>query len=114
MRQMPWQTATSRRLRRSQTEAERILWRALRARQFNGLKFRRQVPFGLYILDFYCPAARLVIEVDGGQHTPARDAHRDEYLICEGLTVLHFWNSDIHANLDGALTHIATTAEASP
>ena len=114
MRQTPRQTATARRLRRRQTEAERILWRALRARQLNGLKFRRQVPFGPYILDFYCPTARLVIEADGGQHTLARDAHRDAYLIRKGLIVLHFWNSDIHANLGGVLTHIATTAGGRP
>jgi very-short-patch-repair endonuclease len=61
-------TATARRLRRDQTDEEKELWRALRAGRFAGFKFRRQHPNGNFFLDFYCPAARLSVELDGSQH----------------------------------------------
>lgn len=111
MRQSPRLTALARHMRHSPTEAERILWFALRDRRLCGLKFRRQVPFGPYVADFYCAGARLVVECDGGGHDPARDAARDAVMRQAGLTVLRFWNSDILTNLTGVLTVIAERAK---
>jgi very-short-patch-repair endonuclease len=84
------------------TDAERKLWQALRARQFDGLKFRRQVPVGPYVADFLCYRARLVVELDGGQHVEsARDEVRDRWFTQNGFRVLRFWNNDVLKNLDG-------------
>ncbi len=95
----------ARRLRRDQTDAERAVWRLLSNRQVGGLKFRRQHPIGPYIVDFYCDALGLVVEVDGGQHRPAVDQQRTDYLQSHGLEVLRFWNADVLGNLEGvALT----------
>lgn len=106
----------ARALRRRMTDAETHLWRALRAQQLCGAKFRRQVPFGPYILDFACHAARLVIEVDGGQHAEsASDIKRDRYIEASGYRVLRFWNNDVLANLDGVLETVRTVlVERSP
>ena len=102
LRQTGIQTLQARRLRREQTRAERALWQILRGRQLGGLKFRRQVPVGPYIADFYCAEARLVVEVDGGQHADnRRDARRDTWMAGQGLTVLRFWNPEILGNPDG-------------
>ncbi|HXJ19365.1 MAG TPA: endonuclease domain-containing protein [Polyangia bacterium] len=83
-------------LRRDSTDAERALWSQLRAKRFMSLKFRRQHPFGPYILDFYCPSRRLAIELDGGQHfepvTAAYDRHRTRFLELNGITVMRFTN----------------------
>lgn len=84
----------SRRLRRDMTDAERRLWLHIRRKQLHGVQFYRQKPIGRYIVDFYAPAAGLVIELDGGQHFDAagmaRDAVRDDYLRQQGLLVLRF------------------------
>ena len=97
---MPNQNA--RQLRKNMTEAERALWRLLRQRQINGLRFRRQVPIDHYIVDFACLEARLVIEVDGGQHFESQsDMKRDAYLRSQGFRVLRFWNNDVLSNPDG-------------
>ena len=89
----------ARRLRRHQTEAEQVLWARIRRKQIGGVPFYRQKPLGPYIVDFYAPAAQLVIEVDGGQHFEpdhaARDAERDAYLAALGLTVLRFDNRQV-------------------
>ena len=102
-------TSRARRLRRDETEVERRLWRRLRGAQIDGASFRRQHPAGNYILDFYCPALCLAIELDGGQHREAasRDRQRDEWLAQRGVTVLRFWNSDVTENLSGVLEVIA-------
>lgn len=92
----------SRSLPRNMTDAERQLWRILRMRQIPGHKFRRQVPLGRYIADFVCHEARLIIEVDGGQHALAgNDIERTEFLESEGYRVLRFWNNEVLANLAG-------------
>lgn len=85
----------ARQLRRSQTDAERKLWTRLRARQVNGLKFRRQHPIGRYIVDFCCPEHQLVVELDGGHHArQARaDEHRTKFLVQLGYRVLRFWGA---------------------
>ena len=85
----------ARQLRRRMTDAERALWYHLRACRLDGLKFRRQHPIPPYVVDFYCDAARLVIELDGSQHTEERDLHRTRFLESRGLTVLRFWNDDV-------------------
>ena len=93
----------ARTLRRNLTEAERRLWQILRLHQISGYKFRRQVPLGRYIADFVCHEARLIIELDGGQHdhlSPC-EAERTAFLQGEGYRVLRFWNNEVLQNLDG-------------
>ncbi len=97
----------ARRLRRHATDAETLLWRALRAKAL-GVRFRRQHPVPPFVVDFACTEARLVIEVDGGQHGGPRDAARDEALQHQGWRVLRFWNNDITTNLEGVLAAITT------
>ncbi len=94
-------TARARRLRQDETAAEQAIWRLLRNRQFASLKFRRQHPIGRYFVDFYCHERRLVIEIDGGQHTSERDQERTAYLESRGLTVLRFWNNEVRDNIEG-------------
>ncbi|MBV9290688.1 MAG: endonuclease domain-containing protein, partial [Hyphomicrobiales bacterium] len=86
-------------MRRAPTEAEHRLWRLLRDRRLSGLKFRRQVPVGPYIVDFLCVSARLIVEADGSRHGESlHDERRDAYLVRQGWTVLRFWNHDILGN----------------
>lgn len=107
MRQNAIQTARARQLRQNQTAAEKKLWYALRARRFQGLKFRRQVPIGPFIVDFYCAEHRLIVEADGGQHADnPNDIERDQWLSQQGYRVLRYWNPDILGNLLGVLTHL--------
>lgn len=102
------------------TDAERKLWYALRAHRFENVGFRRQVPIGPYVADFACHAARLVVEVDGGQHSVsvARDTARSEWLASRGYRVLRFWNNDVLLNLEGVLVEIGgaihSTTDATP
>jgi very-short-patch-repair endonuclease len=79
------------------TDAEKALWSVLRSRQVSGLKFRRQHPFGDYILDFVCLDRKLVIEVDGSQHGEHAEADeiRTRYLSTAGFRVLRFWNNEV-------------------
>jgi very-short-patch-repair endonuclease len=97
-------------LRKRATEPERILWRHLRNRNFAGYKFRRQHPVDGYILDFYCPAAKLAIELDGGGHNyrpgQIRDRRRSELLAHQGITVLRFWNHQVGRELESVLQAI--------
>ena len=98
----------SRQLRAGMTDAERVLWRYLRSRQRHGIKFRRQHPIGCYIADFACLDARLVIEIDGGQHSEqaGEDAHRTRALALRGYQVLRFWNNEVLDNLAGVVEAI--------
>jgi len=98
----------SRNLRKNQTDAENLIWRHLRGKQFEGLRFRRQHPLGRYIVDFVCLEKRLVLELDGGQHAieKDRDNQRDHWLTAEGYQVLRFWNNDVLANLEGVMETI--------
>jgi very-short-patch-repair endonuclease len=95
----------ARKLRRGQTWAEKKLWRMLRERHFAGYKFRRQHPFGKYVLDFYCAEARLVLETDGGGHgfpgQQSHDAERDAFLLANGLLVKRIWNRQLLAEVEG-------------
>jgi very-short-patch-repair endonuclease len=92
-----YQGELQRALRRNMTVAERKLWSLLRGRQVSGLKFRRQHPFGDYILDFVCLEEHLVIEVDGGQHQERKleDGIRTKLLENAGFRVLRFWNHEV-------------------
>lgn len=100
----------SQKLRKNMTDAERRLWSRIRGKQLRNLQFYRQKPIGDYIVDFYCPKAKLVIELDGGQHyTEAgkeKDSVRDEYLAGEGLQVLRFSDGDVLTRIDGVLEKI--------
>ena len=98
---------TARSLRLHQTDAEQKLWRHLRNRAVNGLKFRRQVPLGPYVVDFVCFECKLIIEADGGQHADSsRDRVRDTYFKARGYKVLRFWNTDTLNNFDAVLALI--------
>jgi len=99
-------TSRSRKLRRNSTDAERKLWTILRNRELGGFKFRQQVELDGYVVDFLCHERRLIVEVDGGQHTPERDARRTAYLENQGFRILRFWNHDVLQNLDGVWTTI--------
>jgi very-short-patch-repair endonuclease len=106
----------ARELRRDQTEAESLLWRAIRGEQLGGHKFRRQQTIGAYIVDFVSLDAKLVLELDGGQHADAvdYDAKRDAWLASEGYRVLRFWNNDVFENLQGVLATILTALSPPP
>jgi len=93
----------ARRMRRDDTDAEARLWNALRDRRLGGGRWKRQVPRGASIVDFYCFDAGLVVEVDGGQHADqiSYDARRTAWLEAQGCRVLRFWNSDVLANCNG-------------
>jgi very-short-patch-repair endonuclease len=89
------------------TEAERKLWDALRDKRFEGFRFRRQFSLGPYTVDFVCLERRLIIEVDGGQHSDSSsDMRRDVWLEARGFKVLRFWNIDIFQAMDGTLLKI--------
>src|SRR5215813_3673594 len=97
-------TRLARRLRRVATEVEKRLWYALR--ELDGLhRFRRQHPIGSRIVDFACPAVKLAIELDGGQHASQEeaDAARTSEIARHGYRVIRFWNSDVVNNLPGVL-----------
>lgn len=111
--------ANARTLRRNSTDAERILWSELRAGRLSGMIFRRQVPIERYVADFICHAAKLVIELDGGQHFSNEgeraDARRSAAIEANGFKVLRFSNLDVMTNRAGVLETIATTvAERAP
>ena len=97
----------ARRLRRDQTDAERALWFRLRDRRLKGLKFRRQMPIKSYVVDFCCESARLIIELDGGQHAE-RSIEGTADLEAYGYLVLRFWNNDVLSNIEGVLKTIVT------
>ena len=99
-------------LRQNLTPAEKTLWQALRGGKLGGLKFRRQHPVGKFILDFYCPACQLVIEVDGAIHDAQMeyDAARTDTLTAHGYTVLRFQNEAVINNLETVLAKIIQIA----
>jgi very-short-patch-repair endonuclease len=102
----------ARRLRRHQTDAERYLWFKLRNGRLGGLKFRRQMSLNGFVVDFCCSDAKLVIELDGGQHDnqSERDSHRTKNLEMSGYFVLRFWNNDVLQNINGVLEEILSAA----
>ena len=115
---MPNLIPTARRLRRKQTEVERLLWSKLRDRRLAGWKFRRQMPIGRYVVNFCCPDGWLVLEVDGGQHTTDqsldRDRDRTAALEAGGYLVVRFWNREVIENLDGVCETILNLLQGAP
>jgi very-short-patch-repair endonuclease len=104
------QKTLARLLRRNQTDEEKQLWQSLKAGRFAGFKFRRQHEMGDYFLDFYCPIAKLSIELDGFQHgfpeQMQHDAERTKFLNTYGIEELRFWNHQWNKNREGVLLEI--------
>ncbi len=102
-------------MRKNPTNAERVLWERLRSKQVDGYKFRRQHPAGGYVLDFYCAAAWLGIELDGGIHREteqaAYDRQRSEDLAELGVLVLRFWNDEVLSDTERVLEEIITSVK---
>ena len=96
-------TPIARKLRASETDAEECLWHNVRGRRLEGEKFVRQFQIGAYVADFACRTARLAVELDGGQHDPAKDAARTAVIENYGYRVLRFWNNDVLSNTEGVL-----------
>ncbi len=109
------ETNRARALRRAQTEAEGMLWRRLRARGLNGLKFVRQEPIGPYFADFLCRVEKLIVEVDGATHSTEEEMRRDErraaFLRAQGYRIARFANDEVYRNLDGVLETILAANE---
>jgi very-short-patch-repair endonuclease len=97
----------ARNLRHVATPHEDVLWTLLRNRRFVDFKFRRQVPIGPYIADFACLSARLIVELDGGQHAESEhDVKRDTWLSSENFRVLRVWNNQLNSERDAVLEAI--------
>jgi very-short-patch-repair endonuclease len=102
-------------LRKQATNTEWSLWFHLQAKQLEGLKFRRQQPIGKYVVDFVCFEKKIIIEVDGGQHSENDyDKERDEWLKKEGFKVLRFWDNEVLSNMAGVLEVIRSHCLKSP
>ncbi len=100
-------TGIAKKLRKHPTDTEQHLWMHLRNRQIEGFKFRRQQPVGRYIADFVNLEKKVIIELDGGQHTfGPGDKIRDEWLQIEGYKVLRFWDNEVFSNIEGVLETI--------
>ena len=97
-------------LRSNMTDAEQLIWTKVRRKQISDCQFYRQKNIGNYIVDFYCPKSKLIVEIDGGQHYEddgtKRDRQRDRYLQSLGFTVLHFSDIDVLTNIDGVVDRI--------
>ena len=100
--------AAARKLRRTSTDVERKLWHRIRDKQLVDFRFRRQRPIGKYIVDFICLEAKLIVELDGGQHAAevGYDAKRTTFLASLGYRVLRFWNSEVVQNMEGVLERL--------
>ena len=100
--------AVARKLRRTSTDVERKLWHRIRDKQVEDFRFRRQRPIGKYIVDFICLDAKLIIELDGGQHADSvvLDEKRTVFLESLGYQVIRFWNNEVIENMDGVLARI--------
>jgi very-short-patch-repair endonuclease len=103
----------ARRFRQHQTDAEEVLWQVLRDRQLHGIKFRRQAAVSRFIFDFYCPAAKLVIELDGPvhDHQQERDEARTAALEARGFRVIRFRNEEVFEELPSVLERIVAAVE---
>ena len=106
-------TKRARELRNNLTDAEHCLWQKLKRRQVKGVKFRRQQPIGPFIVDFVCFDRRVIVEVDGGQHTEQlhHDEQRTRWLEAQGYRVLRFWNNDVLANTEAVAQAVFDVVE---
>ena len=108
-------TEFARELREYSTDAERLFWSRVRAHRLHGYKFKRQHPIDRFIVDFACVEAKLIIELDGGQHVGSeQDKQRDARLVDEGYRVLRFWNNDVLLNIDGVIETVMKNLGPSP
>ena len=100
--------AKARKLRRNSTDVERRLWHRIRDKQIDEFRFRRQRPIGRYIVDFICLEAKLIVELDGGQHATSDeyDKSRTAFLESLGYRVVRFWNNEVTENMDGVLQRL--------
>src|SRR5262249_46776362 len=110
---MESRTSLARHLRSRSTRAERKMWSRLRGRRLLGLKFKRQVPIDRFVVDFVSADAKLIVEIDGGQHGQRAEADKHRTAVLEFLDylVLRFWNNDVLTNIDGVLELIAFTVQ---
>ncbi|CDX18945.1 conserved hypothetical protein [Mesorhizobium plurifarium] len=110
----PANRCNARKMRKAMTDAELKLWNEVRADRLMGMAFRRQMPIAGYIVDFACPAKRLIVELDGSQHASAEvaatDTVRDAKLEALGWTILRFWNDDVIRDIDNVCQHIVIAA----
>jgi very-short-patch-repair endonuclease len=106
----------ARELRQRSTDSERRLWHWLRNRQIDGVKFRRQVPIGSYVVDFMAADRRLIIEIDGGQHTVQQDYDQrwTAWLEGQGYQVIRFWSNEVLANTEGVIEAISIALKLRP
>lgn len=106
---MNTKTQFARNLRQNQTKAEGLFWRTVSNRKFQGLKFKRQVPMGNYIVDFVCHDMKVVVELDGGQHAiqAQQDQMRTNELQKLGSQVIRYWNNDVLDNVEGVMLDLA-------
>ena len=106
----------AKKLRKRSTDTENHLWYHLRAKRFEGLKFRRQEPIGKYIVDFVCYEKRVIIECDGSQHLAQekKDQKRDQWFQGQGYRVLRFWDNDVLQNTSGVLEKVYQICKESP
>jgi very-short-patch-repair endonuclease len=108
-------TARARSRRQRGTRAEWVLWLELRDRRLGGFKFARQQPIGPYYVDFICRDKRLIVEVDGGQHSDnLADRDREIHLIALGYSIVRVWNNDVLGNIAGVLQMLASELEIAP
>jgi adenine-specific DNA-methyltransferase len=101
-------------LRRDATDAEKKLWQHLRGRRLGGHKFRRQASIGYHVADFLCAEKRLIVELDGGQHSEEADRDRTANLERLGYRLIRFWNNEVNENLDTVLARILAECERLP
>ena len=109
----PRLTKIARTLRKNMTLSEILLWREIKGKKLCGYDFHRQKPIAEYVVDFYCPKLKLVIEIDGDSHDGKENADtiRQQKLESMGLTVLRFWDADIRANVDGIVEQLKERIE---
>ena len=105
-------------LRHNETEAEQLIWSWVRSKKLNGVKFRRQQPIGIYIVDFVSFEKKLIIEIDGGQHSfeenKVNDEVRTQWLESQGFRIIRFWNNEVSSNLEGVIAQIKEVLEDHP
>ncbi len=111
----PHNLKNAKEMRSNMTPAETKMWRILRGKRFQNLKFKRQVLIGNYIVDFLCEDKKIIIEIDGGQHNEElniqSDKNRTRYLENNGYKVLRFWNNEVMKNIDGVMEVIFREVE---
>ena len=111
----PHNLKNAKEMRSNMTPAETKMWRILRGKRFQDLKFKRQVLIGNYIVDFLCEDKKIIIEIDGGQHNEElniqSDKNRTRYLENNGYKVLRFWNNEVMKNIDGVMEVIFREVE---